>query len=63
MAEHGLHISATVTNHSAVIHSRPTNTFTMVDTDAITMVLMGLGCLVLGLCVLLATILIYQHCR
>ena len=40
-----------------------TESYTMVDTDAITMVLMGLGCLVLSLCVLLATILIYQHCR
>ena len=37
--------------------------FTMVDMGTITWVVMGLGCLVLTLCVLLASILIYQHCR
>ena len=37
--------------------------FTMVDMGTITWVVMGLGCLVLSLCVLLASILIYQHCR
>ena len=35
----------------------------MVDMGTITWVVMGLGCLVLTLCVLLASILIYQHCR
>ena len=66
--EDNLVITAIVADHTTstptplvVLQQHPS--FTMVDMGMITWVVMGLGCLVLSLCVLLASILIYQHCR
>ena len=66
--EDNLVITAIVADHTTstptslvVLQQHPN--FTMVDMGMITWVVMGLGCLVLSLCVLLASILIYQHCR
>ena len=61
-------ITAIVADHTTTSTLKPLVTvqhpnFTMVDMGTITWVVMGLGCLVLSLCVLLASILIYQHCR
>ena len=68
MAENDLVITAIVADHIPSSTSKPLvevqhPNFTMVDMGTITWVVMGLGCLVLTLCVLLASILIYQHCR
>ena len=68
MAENDLVITAIVADHIPSSTSKPLvevqhPNFTMVDMGTITWVVMGLGCLVLSLCVLLASILIYQHCR
>ena len=68
LMEDNLVITAIVADHTTstptplvVLQQHPN--FTMVDMGMITWVVMGLGCLVLSLCVLLASILIYQHCR
>ena len=69
MADHDLVITAIVVDHINTTTPKPLlvevqhPNFTMVDMGMITWVVMGLGCLVLSLCVLLASILIYQHCR
>ena len=68
MSEGELVITAVVSNHTTTTtvpppFLPPAPNYTMIDTHLITWVLMGLGCLVLSLCVILACILIYQHCR
>jgi hypothetical protein len=69
MAEHLLVITAVVTNHTnnpplpPPLSVNDHSDSTMDNMELITWAVMGLGCLVLTLCILLAAILIYQHCR